>query len=272
MTERLVSRFFSGAPVAIAHRGGSRLRPENTLAAFDHALALGADALECDVHLSRDGEPVVIHDATLDRTTDASGPVAARTADQLGRLDAGFRFDPDALFPWRGRGVGVPRLADLVARCANRPLIVEIKGEDVRTAERALDVILACGALDRVVFAGFSQAVLDAVRARSRDAVTSASRLEVQSAVRRAYFRLGPRRAAYRVFQAPLRVGRRRVLTPPLVRALGRVEIPTQAWIVDEVEQMRELLAWGVTGLISDRPDRAVEVARQFTKGLRLEA
>src|SRR5512134_2212691 len=77
----MIERLLSLTDVAaIAHRGGARLRPENTLAAFDHALSLGVDALECDVHLSRDGEPVVIHDPTLDRTTEASGPVAARTA------------------------------------------------------------------------------------------------------------------------------------------------------------------------------------------------
>ena len=79
-------------PAVIAHRGGSKLRPENTLAAFDHAASLGVDGLECDVHLSRDGEPVVIHDPTLDRTTDASGPVSALTADELARVDAGYRF------------------------------------------------------------------------------------------------------------------------------------------------------------------------------------
>jgi glycerophosphoryl diester phosphodiesterase len=68
---------------AIAHRGGSKLRPENTMVAFDHAVAIGADAIECDVHLSHDGEVVVIHDPTLDRTTDATGPVSARTAREL---------------------------------------------------------------------------------------------------------------------------------------------------------------------------------------------
>src|SRR5579864_6919321 len=114
--------------VAIAHRGGSRLRPENTLAAFDHALTLGVDGLECDVHLSSDGEVVVIHDDRLDRTTNASGPVAARTAADLGRLDAGFRFDEAAGFPYRGCGIGVPRLADLLDRAASVPLIIEIKG------------------------------------------------------------------------------------------------------------------------------------------------
>src|SRR5262249_34827190 len=85
--------------IVYAHRGGSKLRPENTLIAFDHGLALGADGLEFDVHLSRDGVVVVHHDATLDRTTNGSGPLAALTADELGRLDAGYHFDG-----FRGRG------------------------------------------------------------------------------------------------------------------------------------------------------------------------
>src|SRR5579864_8516667 len=96
--------------VAIAHRGGSRLRPENTLAAFDHAMTLGVDGLECDVHLSRDGDVVVIHDATLDRTTDASGPVVARSVGELRQVDAGFRFGEAEGFPFRGRQIFVPTL------------------------------------------------------------------------------------------------------------------------------------------------------------------
>src|SRR5262245_23053736 len=101
---------------AIAHRGGSKLRPENTVAAFDHAVSLGVDAFECDVHLSRDGEPVVIHDPTLDRTTDAAGPVRNLTTAELADVDAGHQFNPAAGFPFRGRVGGVPRLADLLRR------------------------------------------------------------------------------------------------------------------------------------------------------------
>src|SRR6478672_9388970 len=88
----------------IAHRGGGKLRPENTLAAFDHALQLGVDAIECDVHLSRDGEVVVIHDPTLDRTTDASGQVSDMTAAELANVDAGFRFSSNGGFPYRDAG------------------------------------------------------------------------------------------------------------------------------------------------------------------------
>jgi glycerophosphoryl diester phosphodiesterase len=248
------------APLAIAHRGGALLNPENTLTAFDHALTLGVDALECDVRLSRDAEPVVIHDATLERTTDAHGPVAAFTAAELARVDAGYRFGADRGFPHRHRGAGVPRLAELIDRTSGVPLIVEIKGDDEQAVGRVLDVVAAQGAADRVIVAGFSQVVLAAARRRDPALVTGASRVEVQAALRRALFRLAPRRAAFRVVQAPLALGGRRVLTRGFVRVLRRAGIPVHAWIVNEEESMKTLLDWGVIGLISDRPDRAVQV------------
>src|SRR4029079_11204671 len=108
-----------GRPQVFARRGGAALRPENTLLAFDHGLALGADGLELDVHLSRDGVVVVHHDTTLERTTNGTGPIAARTADELAALDAGFRADG-----FRGRAGGVPRLAKVLPRYPGVPLLV----------------------------------------------------------------------------------------------------------------------------------------------------
>src|SRR5262252_4414077 len=108
--------FTSAKPAVFAHRGGAALAPENTLAAFDRGLALGADGLELDVHLSRDGEVVVVHDGTLDRTTDLTGPVSARSADELARADAGYRFRRGDAFPFRGQGIGVPTLATVLRR------------------------------------------------------------------------------------------------------------------------------------------------------------
>ena len=104
-------------PRNLAHRGGASLRPENTLAALANA-ALGADILELDVQLSADGVVVVMHDATVDRTTDGQGAIAALTAAQLAQLDAGYRFSLDAgtRFPDRGAGIGVPTLRALSVR------------------------------------------------------------------------------------------------------------------------------------------------------------
>ena len=264
----LVSRLLSRVPVAVAHRGGSRLRPENTLLAFAHALALGVDALECDVQRSSDGEAVVIHDPTLDRTTDRSGPVAALTASELSRVDAAYHFGADCGFPYRGSGAGVPRLADVLLQAPETPVIVEIKGEDTRLADRVVDVVSAAGAEGRVVLAGFSHAVLAAVRRQAPHLITSASQAEVHAAWRRAWVRLAPRNAPFQLMQIPLRLRGRRVLSRGFVRVLTRARIPVQAWIVDEIEDMQRVLDWGVMGIISDRPDRAVEVV-QAGLGLR---
>jgi len=243
----------------IAHRGGSRLRPENTLAAFDHALSLGVDAFECDVHLSRDGEVVVIHDPTLDRTTDASGPVSARTAAELEQVDAAYRFGEGEGFPLRGKGLGVPRLADLLLRYPSMPVIIEIKGEDPDLAAPVMDVIRQAGADKRVIIGGFSRIVLDAVRRIAPDVPTGASSPEARWALHCAYLGLSPRRPAYQSFQVPFRLRGRQMFGAGFVRAARRGHVPVFAWIVDEPDVMRMLIDWGVTGIISDRPDLAVQ-------------
>ena len=263
----MLSRLLSSVAVsAIAHRGGSKLRPENTMAAFDHAATLGVDGLECDVRLSRDGVPVVIHDDTLDRTTDATGPVSARTAGELGRVDAGYRFGSDSGFPFRGRGFGVPALVDLLARHPTLPFVVEIKGDVPLAVPTVLEAIDRAGARERVIVGGFSQNVLDEVRRRAPDVPTSASRAEVASAVRRTRFWLKPRRGAFRLMQAPYYFRGRRIFGARFVAGVRRAGLPVQAWIVDDEADMRRLIEWGVTGLISDRPDIAVAI-RDATRG-----
>ena len=265
MNADLISRFLSlDCLVAIAHRGGSALRPENTLEAFDHARSLGVDALECDVHLSRDGEPVVLHDPTLDRTTDARGPVAALSVAELERVDAGFRFAPEDGFPFRGRQCGVPTLHELLQRYRDLPVIVEIKGERPETAERTVGVIREHQAVHRVIVGGFSQIVLASARRLLPDLVTSASSLEARRALQRSYVLLPPWRPAYQLFQMPFRLRGRQMFRRSFVRAARRGGLPVQAWVIDAPADMRRLIEWGVTGIISDRPDVAVEVVRNF--------
>src|SRR5579872_6459369 len=105
-------------PLFFAHRGGAALAPENTLVAYENGLALGADALELDIHTTRDDQIVVIHDPTIDRTTDGAGPVASYTLDELRRFDAGYQFTPDAgqTYPYRGQGVTIPTLCEIFER------------------------------------------------------------------------------------------------------------------------------------------------------------
>lgn len=251
--------------VAIAHRGGAKLRPENTMPAFEHAVSLGVDALECDVHLSRDGEVVVIHDPTLDRTTNAHGQVAQWRAHDLAQTDAAHQFGPESMFPYRGQGIGVPRLDDVLRRWPTMPVVVEIKGERADLAGRVLEVIREHRADDRVIVGGFSQAVLSEVRRIEPRLLTSASSAEVQAALRRSYFFIAPRRTGFTLFQAPVRLAGKTILSRQFVSTARRAGIPVQAWVVDDESEMRRLVDWGVTGLISDRPDTAVRVAQHAT-------
>jgi glycerophosphoryl diester phosphodiesterase len=251
-------------PSVIAHRGGSRLAPENTLAAFERAVSLGVDAIECDVHLSRDDEVVVIHDARLDRTTEASGPVRARTADELGRLDAGCRFvDQAGRRPFAGMGIGVPRLADALARWPAMPFVIEIKGDDVHAAERVAGVVVGAGAADRVIIGGFNDVALRAARRALPGVASSASLAEVKAALRRSFFFQSPRPTGYQAFQIPERYHGRRVVTRPFVRRARAAGVAVHVWVVDTPADIRRLADWGVTGFISDRPDLALtEITR----------
>lgn len=245
-----------------AHRGGADLAPENTIPAFDRAVALGVDGIELDVRLTRDGEVVVIHDAELDRTTDGRGPVEALTADELARFDAGYRFGPDRGFPWRGRGATIPRLRDVLARFPDTPFIIELKGRNPELARAAVEVVSAAGALDRVCFGGFWDATVRAARAAAEGVCTSAARGEIRWALYRSYVAWPLGRQPYAAFQVPESSNGTRVVSPRFVQHVRRAGRLVQVWTVNDAADIRRLAAWGVDGVITDRPDVALEVSR----------
>jgi glycerophosphoryl diester phosphodiesterase len=242
-------RFFaSPRPLVFAHRGGSALAPENTIDAFDNGLALGADGLELDVHLSRDGVVVVHHDRTLDRTTALRGPVAARSARELG----------DA---------GVPALSDVLARYPGIRIIVELKVNRPELAVAVVDVVRRAGAVERVCVGAFGQRVLRTVRAIEPTMATSAAREEVRWALYRSWVRWPVMRVAYSGFQVPEWSGRTRVVSPRFVGAAHRAGLAVQVWTVDAEDDARRLLSWGVDALITDRPDIIVPLVKGLGAG-----
>ena len=248
---------------AIAHRGGSKLRPENTLAAFDHARRARRRRLECDVHLSRDGEPVVIHDrdARSDDGRDRPGVAPARPTSSA-RVDAGVRFGA-------GRRVSVPRRAASACRgsptCSTGYRRAADRRRDQgrrrrRSAERSLGVIRDAGAAEpRDLRRLQPRSCSSACAGSRRDMPTSASRDEARSRAAPVGDSAGARgRRGFRLFQVPFRLARPADASVAVfVRAARRAGLPVQAWIVDEADDMRRLIDWGVTGIISDRPDRA---------------
>jgi glycerophosphoryl diester phosphodiesterase len=257
-------------PLAFAHRGGAALRPENTVEAFDHGLSLGADGLEFDVHLSRDGVVVVHHDETLERTTNARGPVAACTADELDRVDAAYWFTPDLdaepRFPYRGRGLGVPRLRTVLRRYADARLIVELKTAHRELARLAIDEIRAADAVERVALGSFYGRALQEARRYEPRISTGAAREETRWALYCSRLRWPLGRTRYQEFQVPIRAGSTTIVTPRFISHAHRAGLPVRVWTVDRVEEMEQLLEWGADSVISDRPDIAAAVVRQWAE------
>ena len=258
--------FFRGSrPRVFAHRGGCALGPENTIAAFDRGLAAGADGLELDVRLSADGVVVVCHDETLDRTTDGSGPVSAKTAAELSRVDAGYHFtDAAGQHPFRGRGVAVPTLREVLERYPNALMIVEMKPDTAEMASAVVAEVRRAGAVDRVCAAGYGSRSLAAAREVLPEMASSASRMEVRLALYRSWAAWPVSQPAYDGYQVPEHAGTMRIVSPRFIRHAHRAGLGVQVWTVDDEPDMRRLLGWGADALISNRPDLAVTVRDDF--------
>ena len=261
----VVHRVFSArVRLVFAHRGGSALAPENTLAAFDHGLTLGADGLELDARLSRDGVVVVHHDRTLERTTNLCGALGERTAGELMRADAGHHFQRGDTFPFRGLGIGVPTLAGVLARYCDVPIIIELKENCAALATATIEVVRQADAVDRVCLGSFGLRVLRAARRLEPTIATSAARQEGRWALYRSRCRWPVSRVAYAGYQVPEWAGRTRVVSPRFVEAARRAGLSVQVWTVDTEDDAHRLLDWGVDALITDRPDLIVPIVRQY--------
>lgn len=248
--------------VVYAHRGGAALRPENTIAAFDHGFACGAEGIEFDVHLSSDDVVVVHHDDALERTTSGRGLIRAHTAAQLAAVDAGFNFrDGNGVFPYRGQGIGVPTLREVLVRYPDAPLIIELKVAGRRLAERVVDDLRAAGAVHRVAVGSFHADALHAARAYEPRLATGATKEETRWALYRSWAGMGIGATPFREFQVPVWSGLTPIVTRRFVSAAHRAGIGVKVWTVNDQVQMRRLMGIGVDGLITDRPDLACAIA-----------
>lgn len=250
----------AGGPLLIAHRGGAGLAPENTLVAFRQAIDdWGADMIELDVRASADGRCMVIHDPTVDRTTDGTGAVEAMTYDELRRLDAGYRFTPDGgrSFPFRGRGIRIPTIEEVLDALPTVPLTVEVK---VASAARPLfDAIERVGAAERIVAAAEEDRCRTLFGAYPGP--MSASRSQMLRFVLLHHARLSALwQPAVDAVQIPERWRGRQILTPRLVRDFHARGFAVHVWTVNDVEDMERLLEWGVDGLVTDYPDRLADL------------
>lgn len=248
--------FGPGSPLkVIGHRGAAAAAPENTLPSFRHAVRVGADAVELDLHVCGSGELVVIHDPLVDRTTDARGAVADMSLGELRALDAGYRFTPNRgrTFPFRGRGVTVPTLAEVLEEIGKLPVVAEVKSA---TAGEALgDLLERHPAAKRILVGGFSPRAVEAARASARWTCAYTDELRpyvLLGKVGLAGLAVPPVDAA----MVPPRWRGVRVATPRFVRRAHRDGLGVFVWTVNDPGEARRLLAWGVDGLVTDAPAR----------------
>jgi glycerophosphoryl diester phosphodiesterase len=244
-------------PVArpvIGHRGAAAYAPENTLESFRLALAMGADALEFDVRRSADGEAMVVHDAILDRTTDLTGPVAERRAAELARADAGFRFlDQHGETSFRGRGIGIPTLREVIAAFPDVPLLIEVK--EVAVQDAIARALLEGGAAERTVVAGSDHQALEVFR--SAPFTVGASRRDIVQL----YFGIGAPDPRCRLYAVPAHYYGLPIPTRRFVGAARRQSSTVHVWTVDDARSALELWRKGVRGIVTNRPD-AILAAR----------
>ncbi|HUG40450.1 MAG TPA: glycerophosphodiester phosphodiesterase [Longimicrobiales bacterium] len=262
-----------GGPLLIGHRGAAGLAPENTMPSFREAVARwDVDMIELDVRASADGHCVVFHDATVDRTTDGTGPVAERTLAELRELDAGARFVAgDGSTPFAGQGVRIPAIDEVLESFPDTRFTFEVK---IGTAQEPMfDAIRRHGADERVIAAGMDWR--DRLMFAHYAGAVSGSTRDVRAfyGLHRAYCGRFWTRCAD-VFQVPERQRRLRIVTARFVRDARAHGIPVHVWTVNDAGDMRRLLDWGVDGIITDRPDIGARVmadrlGRPLPAGLR---
>ena len=253
-------------PLVMAHRGGAGLWPENTMYGFERAVDLGVDVLETEVHSTADNFLVLMHDSTVDRTTNGSGPISTFTLEELKTLDAGYNWSPDGgqTFPFRGSGITVPTLEELFTVLPNVRMNIDIKQEKPSLVESLCKTIRTFDMVDKVMVASFSSRVLKAFRRRCPEVTTSAGTGEVAMFfVMNLVFLGALYRPACQAFQVPEYSSGLRVLTKRFVKTAHGRNLAVHAWTINETTDMQRLLALGVDGVITDYPDRLITLLRE---------
>lgn len=215
------------------------------MAAFANGLSFGANGIELDVRLSKDGAVVVHHDTTVDRTTTGSGAVAALSQRELARLD-------------------VPALEDVLRGFPEARVIVEMKVNARELASAVVDVVRRANAVERVCLGAFGRRVLNAARTLEPALATSAAREEVRWALYRSWVRRASHGAPYAGFQVPECAGTTRIVSRRFVEMAHRADLAVHVWTVDDEADANRLLSWGVDALITDRPDVITRVVQAF--------
>jgi len=249
--------------MVIAHRGGRSLGPENTLYTYRRAVDLGVDVLEIDVHLTQDNHLAVIHDKTVDRTTNGSGTIESYRLADLQKLDAGYRWSTDSSnpFPLRGKGIKIPSLAEVFQAFPQMRINIEIKDPKPAAITALCQTIQGHNMSQKVMIASFDAKTLKRFRSICPAVATSAGASEAiwfyslqKMHMESAY---SPNAQA---LQVPENYGDLQVANKRFVEAAHARNMRVQVWTVNDIDSMKRLLRNGVDGIMTDYPQKLIEL------------
>jgi glycerophosphoryl diester phosphodiesterase len=251
-------------PLVLGHRGAAAHAPENTLAGFARGLELGAQVIESDVQSSRDGVPILLHDESLERTTNGEGAAEERSLVELKRLDAGFRFalegsGPD--FPFRGRGIEIPSLEEAFEAFPRARFNLELKSPRPDLSQSVVRLVERFGRASTTLLTSGDDAIMARLRrtlaAATIEPAVGASTGDIVAVVRAAQGGEPPPGDAM-ALQIPTEFGGRPLVTPELIRHAHQHDIQIHVWTINDPDEMDALFDLGVDGIVSDFPERVV--------------
>ncbi len=263
--------WFEGLPdrYAVGHRGAAGMVPENTIESFQRAIELGAQAIEFDVQETADGVWVVHHDETVNRTTNGRGLIRTMPWSDVSQLDAGYRFEPadERGFPWRGRGLRVPRLVDVLDALPQTKLVIEIKTRQREAAPRLAAFLEAHQAQEHSLVCSFYDELLIEFRRHAPMCATGAGSGEAGQFIMGCYLRRTlPAELPYQALTIPRHHRGLPLVTRAVTSAAQRRGMHIQVWTINRPARMRKLYDRGAQAMTSDYPDRALAVLKQMTE------
>lgn len=261
--------FFENDRVLVmAHQGGNHLAPSSTLEAFEKAADLGVDIMELDIHMSKDGYLIPIHDPTIDSVTDGEGSVNEMTLEELQSYDAGAKFqDLNGEYSYKDKGVYLPTLEEVFDAIPHMRWNIEIKDtndpalyEDI--AKELWDVIVSYGLEEHVLLASFDHDIVELMKeASDGKAIVAAGKQEVTKfIVLQKLFLNGLYKPTVHAIEIPTKQGAVNLKDKKIIRGANKQGIDVHYWTINDVETMQELIDLGADGIITDRPDLLIEL------------
>lgn len=249
--------------LVIAHQGGDEVWPGNTIFAFQNAVDIGVDVLEMDLHITKDNVLILIHDETIDRTTNGTGEVESMNVDELQTFDAGYDWSMDngVTFPFRGQGITIPTLEEVFTTFPQMKMTIEIKKSNTSMIQPFCDMIREYGMQDKIVVASFYDDKMKEFRETCPEVATSSAKNETTVFVLLSkVFLTGFYSPQFYSLQVPEESSGITVMTQSFIRLAHERNLAVEPWTINDEETMRKFISWGVDGIMTDRPDIMIEV------------